>query len=325
MKTICVQDFLDAAEGEVPIKVLCGEGALGRRINEIAINRPGLALAGFFQYFAFKRIQVCGLAEMSYLKSLSAVEQEKRVRELTKQRIPCLVITRGRRPVKALHAACESANIPILQTPLVTSQFINRATLLMENLAAPTEHLHGTLLDILGIGVLLEGKAGVGKSETALSLIERGHSLVADDLTILQRDGLGTLRGYAGELTRYHMEIRGLGLIHVPSLFGMASVRREKMLDMVVRLYKAGEETDVDRTGLEVESREIMGVEVPWIRLPVAAGRDMAHVVEVAAMNQKLKLLGHDAAKELNERLLKNMSKPKGRLGGQEIRWARKD
>ena len=168
----------------------------------------------------------------------------------------------------------------------------------------PTTRYQGTMVDIMGIGVLIEGEPGVGKSETALGLVTRGYSLVADDLTELRRVSSGEVLGSAIDVTRYHMEIRGLGIIHVPSLYGLAAVRREKRLDMIVRLERAMSQADEERTGLEQRTREILGMAIPHYTIPVAAGRDITNIVEAAALNFRLKQLGHDAAKELDQRLM---------------------
>jgi HPr kinase/phosphorylase len=178
---------------------------------------------------------------------------------------------------------------------------------MLEKLSAPCERIQGTTMEIMGIGVLLRGDPGIGKSETALSLIERGYSLVSDDVTEIRRTGRGRILCWANEVTRYHMEIRGLGIIHVPSLFGVASIRRQTELDIVVDLKTP--EGNEDRTGVHPESVELMGVEIPCIRLPVRSGRDMANIVEVAALNQKLKELGHDAAKELDDKIINRLTK----------------
>lgn len=302
---ITVGRFLE--EGAIPLSLeaVTGEMGLQNVVGELALNRPGLALAGFFEYFANSRAQVIGLAENAYLKNLSHEERLQRLSKLFEQKIPCLVLTRGRRALPEMVECAEKFGVPILRTPLLTERFVNRATVLMETLSAPVLKYQGTMLEIKGVGVLMEGRAGIGKSETALMLIERGHSLVSDDLTSLRRDSSGLIMGYAEDVTRYHMEIRGLGIIHVPSLFGVASMRREARLDLVVRLESLDSHGDYDRTGLDMETATILGVEIPLLTIPVAAGRDIAHVVEVAALNQKLKHLGHDAAKELDEKLVR--------------------
>lgn len=307
-EALTVRRFLEAGGEPLALRLVAGEDYLDRGIPEPALNRPGLALAGFFKYFAFRRIQVIGLAELAYLNSLGEDDQRKRLEAFFERSIPCLAITRNRQVPDPIHELANAYQTPVLRTPHITGRFINEATVLIERLLSPRIRVQGTMVDIMGIGVLLEGAPGVGKSETALGLIERGHSLVADDITILQRESAGRLIGQAVDLTRYHMEIRGLGIVHVPSLFGVASIRGEMRLDLIVHLHRPDPDIEDDRTGLAGQTREVLGVEVPVITLPVAAGRDMAQVVEVAALNQKLRRLGHDAAKELDEKLMSFMS-----------------
>ena len=301
---ITVQQFVEAGREVLTLKVMAGEKHLQRPIQEEALNRPGLALAGFYQYFAHRRIQVLGLAENAYLKSLSSHERSTRMRRFFARQIPCVVMTRSRHAFPEMERLANECHVPVLASPMITSRFVNAATIIMENLTLPRTRAQGTMVDIGGIGVLLEGAAGVGKSETALALIERGHSLVADDITVLRRDSTGVVMASAVEITRYHLEIRGLGIIHVPSLFGVASMRSEMRLDLIVNLHRQDPAVEDDRTGLAQKTRDVLGVEIPLITIPVAAGRDLAHVVEVAALNQKLKQLGHDAAKELDDRLM---------------------
>ncbi len=308
--SVTIKDFLDAATvHHLPLVVESGEEHLDRVIREEAINRPGLALADFFQYFANNRVQVFGLAENTYLKSLDEAERARRLEGVLKQNVPCLIYTRSRRPSQTLLDLAEQYNIPVLRSSLITSRFINLATLILENLSAPTTRLHGSMLDILGVGVLIEGNPGVGKSEAALGLVERGHSLVADDMTVIHRDNRGYLVGSAPDVTRYHMEIRGLGIINVPSLFGMASITQEKQLDLVIKLYAPDGDENLDRAGLTPQTRTLLEVEIPLVALPVRAGRDMSDVIEVAAMNQKLRNLGHDAVKDFNQSLINSMKK----------------
>jgi HPr kinase/phosphorylase len=307
--SITVQQFLEAGRETLSLKVMAGEQHLQRPIQEEALNRPGLALAGFYQYFAHRRIQVLGLAENAYLKSLSSPERRDRMQRFFARQIPCVVMTRSRHAFPEMQELADEHHVPVLKSPMITSRFVNAATVLMENLTLPRTRVQGTMVDIGGIGVLLEGLPGVGKSETALALIERGHSLVADDITVLRRDSTGVVMASAVEITRYHMEIRGLGIIHVPSLFGVASMRSEMRLDVIVYLHRPDPAVEDERTGLVQKMREVLGVEIPVITIPVAAGRDLAHVVEVAALNQKLKQLGHDAAKELDEKLVKALTR----------------
>lgn len=307
--TLTVRQFYDAAHEALKLTIESGEEHLDHELTEYALNRPGLALAGFFAYFARRRIQVLGLAEYNYLRSLDDNLRRQRLEQLFKQRIPALVITRNRRATPEIKALASRYRVPVLRTPMITGHFMNEATLMVEGLAAPTTRVHGTMVDIMGVGVMIEGEPGIGKSEAALTLIERGHSLVADDITVLRREAGNVVVASSVEITRYHMEIRGLGIIHIPSLFGVASIRTETRLDLIIRLQRLTPQMELDRTGLNPTTRPVLGVEVPLVTLPVDAGRDLAHVIEVAALNQRLKMLGHDAAKELDEKLIDMLSR----------------
>ncbi len=307
--TITLRQFYEAGKDSLKLTLESGEAYLDHDIGETSINRPGLALAGFFQYFARRRIQVFGLAEFTYLRSLDAAQRMLRLEQLFKHRVPAVVSTRNRKVPKEIRELASRYKIPVLRTPMITGPFMNDATVLMDQLSAPSTRVHGTTVDILGVGVLIEGEPGIGKSEAALALIERGHSLVADDITVLRRDGGDVISATSVEITRYHMEIRGLGIIHVPSLFGVAAVRTDVRLDLIVRLQRPSPQVELDRTGLNTMYRNVFGVNVPLVTLPVDAGRDLAHVIEVAALNQRLKMLGHDAAKELDEKLIGILSK----------------
>lgn len=300
---ITLKELLASGAERLSLELVWGEGRLDRMIEEKAINRPGLALTGFFQYFAQHRLQVFGLAEFTYLKSLGSEEREARLRGVFEKDVPAVIISRNRNPLPELRALAEEYKTPLLRTTMITSHFINECTLVLEELTAPHDRLQGTMLEIMGIGVLLQGQAGIGKSETALSLIGRGYSLVADDVTEVVRTG-GRVMAFAHEMTRYHMEIRGVGIVHVPSLFGVSAIRRDAMLDMVINLHPYVSDAAEERTGLQPTEIEILGVKFPYFALPVSSGRDMANIVEAAALNYKLKLLGHDAAKELDEKLI---------------------
>lgn len=306
--SLTVRQFLEAGRSTLAMEVEFGEDFLDNVIPEEALNRPGLALAGFFRYFAKRRVQVLGLAEITYLGSLGRENRVQRLRQLFGHRIPCLVVTRHRHAMPEMEALAKEFRVVVLRSPLITGDFMNGATVLIQQLTAPKTRVHATMVDIMGVGVMIEGEPGIGKSETALALIERGHSLVADDITVLRRSGTQVMAS-AVEITRYHMEIRGLGIIHVPSLFGVAALRGETRVDLIIRLMRMDPSFEQDRSGLTDKMREVMGVRLPLIELPVAAGRDLAHVVQVAALNQRLKQLGHDAAKELNERLISRLSR----------------
>ena len=302
--TVRVADFLEAGKDRLKLQVIAGRSGVGRVIGEGTINRPGLGLAGFFKHFPEQRIQVIGLAEHAYLDSLSAEERTRRFKALFEEKVPCIIFTRGKRVYPEIQELSEQYKTPLLKTPLITKHFVNAATIIMENLRAPRTKLQGTMVEIMGMGVLIEGRSGVGKSDTALALLKRGHCLVADDITSLRRNTAGAIIGYPVKVTQYHMEIRGLGIIHVPSLFGVASVRESKKLDLVVTLCRPGDNPAADELPGTVSNYEILGVDIPRVYITVETGRDISNVVETAALNMRLRYLGHDAEKELDERLI---------------------
>lgn len=308
-RSVRVSDFLEAGAERLDLELLGGDGGQKRLIGESTINRTGLALAGFFKHFPERRIQVIGLAEHAYLGTLDAATREQRAEELFAQKVPCVVFTRGKRVYPEFIQMAERYRTCIFRTPLITKHFINAATILMENLRAPRQNVQGTTVEIMGIGVMIEGDSGVGKSDAALALVRRGYSLVSDDITALRRDSTGAIIASPVKVTQYHMEIRGLGIVHVPSLFGVASVREAKRLDLVVTLLR---EPPAGTNGLGAErgsySRTLLGVEVPQVIVTVEPGRDVANVVETAALDMKLRRLGHDAEKELDARLMKLLS-----------------
>lgn len=301
--------YLNHAE-KLQLKLIAGGSGLARKIQEGSVNRPGLALAEFYRYFAFKRVQVIGGAEWQYIKSLSKDAAIKRVNHLLAQKIPCVVFARNINAPPYLLELFDHAQIPAFRTKMVTMKFINNATIALEQEFAPQTSEHGSMVDILGIGVMLRGESGIGKSETVLGLLERGYSLVSDDITRFRLLEGRELMGTSSETTRYHMELRGIGIINVPAIFGIASVRPEKRLDLVVTLMDWTKLEEIDRTGIDSQTYTILGIGVPHVVLPVRPGRDLARLVEVAGLDQKLKSLGHNAAQEFNQRLINRMSQP---------------
>jgi HPr kinase/phosphorylase len=306
--TVTVERFyLNHAE-KLQLKLIAGGAGLSRKIQEGSVNRPGLALAKFFRYFAMKRVQVIGGAEWVFLKSLGDEEAAKRIERMLRAKIPCLVFARNVNPPQAVQEKCDEYQVPLFKTKMVTMKFINAATIALEMEFAPQVSEHGSMVDILGIGVLIRGESGIGKSESVLALLERGYSLVSDDITRIRLFEGRELVGTSSETTRYHMEIRGLGIINVPAVFGVASVRPEKNLNLVVTLMEwTSMQEEVDRIGLERQSYTILGIDVPHVIIPVRPGRDIARLIQVAALDQKLKSLGHNAAREFNERLIERM------------------
>ena len=306
--TVTVSQFLESA-AMLQLELVAENRGMDNVIGEEAINRPGLALTGFFQHFANRRIQVLGLADNAYLASLGEAERHERLDRFFSAKIPCVVLTRNRKVPKEMLELAAKQKVPVFRTPMITKNFINAATIIMENLMAPSRTVIGSMVEILGIGVLIEGRPGIGKSEAALGLIHKGYSLVSDDITACRLDSSDHVVCSAIGATRYHMEIRGLGIVHVPSLFGVASVRAEKRLDLIVTLSDDLKRFEEDRSGQERRTKEVLGVPIPHVYVPVAAGRDLAIAVETAALDQKLKVLGHDAAKEIDEKLIEMMTK----------------
>jgi HPr kinase/phosphorylase len=308
-QSVTVERFFKEHASLLQMRLLTGELGLKRIIREATVNRPGLVLSGFTQYFAYKRVQVFGNAEVSYLRSLEPAERAGRYANFFTFRIPCIVFSRGFRPDKEFMAAAEKAGVPVFQCQMVTMKFINAATLSLDTMFAPRGSEMGSMVDILGVGVLIRGESGIGKSEAVLALIERGYSLVSDDVTkVMLEDGRDII-GTCAELTRDHMEIRGIGIINVGAMFGVKSIRNRKRMDLVVTLKLWDEVEDVDRVGMEQEFVKILGVDVPHIVIPVRPGRDLARLIEVAAFQTKLKRSGHNAAQELNDRLIAHMSR----------------
>jgi HPr kinase/phosphorylase len=305
---ITVEKFYTSQTGALDLKLVAGASGLKRIIREPTVNRPGLVLTGFTRYFANKRVQVVGNAEAYYLKSLNHDERKQRYATLFSYKIPCVVFSRGMNPDRFLLRAAEDADVPVFQTPLITMRFINLATMALELMFAPHGTEMGSMVDILGVGVVIRGESGIGKSESVLALIERGYSLVADDITkVTLMDGREVI-GTSAELTRNHMEVRGIGIINVAAMFGVKSIRTEKQVDLVITLKAWNDVPDVDRVGMDEQFVGILGVDIPHITIPVRPGRDLARLIEVAAFQTKLKASGYNPAKELNDRLISRMA-----------------
>jgi len=307
IRQLKVGDFFRAHSAELGMHLVGEKVGFDRIILEPTINRPGLALTGFYKYFALHRIQVIGLAERSYLRHLSERNAELRFRELCRHQIPCIVVSRSLGLPESLVRIANEAEVAVFQTDMVTMNYINAATVRLDWEFAPTITQHGCMIDVMGIGILIRGDSGTGKSETVLSLLRRGASLVADDMVKIRNIENRELIATAPELGRSYMEVRGLGIINVAALFGVGTFRTEKRLDLIVTLRREEELNDMERVGLEHSAINLLNIQIPHIELAVAVGRDMAQLVEVAALDQKLKALGHDSAVEFNKKLLKRM------------------
>ena len=305
---LSVGKFFRRYGDELGLSLQGSDVGFDRPIKEPTINRPGLVLAGFNTYFAFRRIQVIGNSENSYLKNLTTTQRVKQFIDLCSRKIPCIVISRGYELPDELLKIAESKGISILKTKMISMKFINAATIRLEWDFAPISSEHGCMVDVQGIGVMVRGDSGAGKSECVLGLIERGASLVADDIVRYRSIDGRELIGTSPDMGRFHMEVRGLGIINVPRIFGVASMRVEKRLDLVVTLISAEQTQDIERVGIRKKNYKILSIKVPHIELLVAPGRDMASLVEVAALDQKLKTFGHDSAIEFDKKLLKTIA-----------------
>ena len=287
----------------LPLELLAGGDGLGRRITSPHLQKTGLALAGFHEYLKPGRVLIFGESEIRYLESLEKTPRTKALRLALTLDFPCVLITGGFTPPVEVVVEAERARVPLLKTPIVTPTAIAKLTSILEDSLAERTVMHAVLLDILGLGVLIIGESGIGKSECALDLIVRGHRLVADDAVEIRRRQETILIGTCPDLTRHHMELRGLGLINVKDLFGIASTRSSKRIELVVQLERWEPGREYERLGLDDAFHEILGLKVPLIRMPVAPGRSIAILVEVAARNQLLRSRGHHAARALAERL----------------------
>jgi HPr kinase/phosphorylase len=306
--SITVGEFVSGAPPDLLLGLVAGvSGAGSRRLRTPRIQKLGLALAGFTHYVHEGRVQIVGQSELQYLGQLSAEGRREAIARLEFDKISCVLVTKGQAPPAELVEAAEAFALPVISTPLVSSAAVTAVTEYLEEALAPRESRHGVLLDLYGLGVLIEGKSGVGKSECALDLIMRGHQLVADDLVEVRRRRPGQLVGSAPDLLREHMEIRGLGILNIRELFGVSAVSGPKQVGLDIRLQRWEEATEVDRLGLEERTVDILGVAVPHFVLPVSPGRNLSTLVETAVRVHLLRLRGYNAAENFVERHAKSL------------------
>jgi HPr kinase/phosphorylase len=308
MAELTIQEILDEEEAGLDLEILAGAGGLANKVTIPRIQKPGLALAGYTSSLHPDRLQILGSTELSYLAKMPQEKAARQLRQIFECQLCCLIITKGQDVPEFLVAQAESFNTPLLRTSQLSSSFISLITKFLEERLLPTSTLHGVLIDILGVGVLLQGKSGVGKSECALELILRGYRLVADDVIKVRLKLPSVIFGEGMDLLHYHMEIRGLGILNIKHLFGVAAIRERKKIDMVIELVQWEEDKEYDRLGLEEQTFEVHGVELPYMRIPVGPGRNAGTIVEVAARNQLLKEMGYHSAREFQELLEKRMA-----------------
>ncbi len=297
-----VSDLLRQRLESLRLKVVTPDGVgLDREISDSEISSPGLTLAGYTERFTPGRVQVLGETEITYLEALKPKDRRNSIKALLAFQIPCVFITKGQQPPAELLEIAEEAGIPIIISQLSTAEFYRRINPFINEQFAPQTHVHGSLADVYGVGLLFVGRSGIGKSECVLDLIERGHRLVADDVVRIRRHGHDILIGTGLELARHHMEIRGVGIIDIRGLFGVRAIRQQKRVEVVVQLVDWDNEEAYDRTGLNPESTEILAVDTPRVKVPLNPGKNITVVSEVIAMNHLLKYSGVDAAERFSD------------------------
>ncbi len=302
-----VGKLLKAADYLPGMKLFSDPADLNRRISEEGVHKLGLSLVGIKFELLSGQVQIFGGSEKAYLDMLSELERHKVWEKLFSFEFPCLIFTRNLEPYPEMIKIAKRHKIPLLGSELATGEFIFRLNRFLEDHLAPNLSLHGVLMDVFGVGMLILGQSGIGKSETALDLILRGHRLVADDLVEIRRQTQKSLVGKGAEVIKYHMEIRGLGIINIKDLFGIAAIRDRKKIELVIELVEWEPNQDYDRLGLEDDSYTILGVEIPHLTIPVRPGRNLTIIIEVAARNQLLKLKGYYSAKDFQRRLLEEL------------------
>ena len=303
MASVPVEHLLDPESGLALTLVAGASGLPTHKVGGSRIQKPGLVLTGFTMHVHTERLQILGLTEISYLRSLGEPERRRGAQSLMSLRPSAVVVTRGLDAGAELAAAAEEHAVPLLSTPLMSSVFINRVTKLLEVRLAPSTSIHGVLIDVFGVGILLLGKSGIGKSEAALDLVLRGHRLVADDIVEIRKRLPDNIFGSGAEIIKHHMEIRGLGIINIKDLFGISAVRDAKKIEVVIELVEWNEDEEYDRLGVEERRYAILDVAIPMLRVPIRPGRNITSIIEVAARNQLLKLQGKHSAREFQERL----------------------
>jgi HPr kinase/phosphorylase len=302
-RSIRISALLEDRDYDLQLTLVAGQRGLSRTVNSTRIQKPGLALTGFTEHLHPHRVQVFGNTEISYLRTLPEDRQRDVLTRLFIEGLACVVVTKNLELPPVLIEACEASGLALMKTPLLSSIFIQQVQGFLEEALTETSSLHGVLMDVFGVGILLLGKSGIGKSEIALDLIMRGHRLVADDIVDVARRKPGAVYGAGNPVIKHHMEIRGLGIINIKDLFGVSAVREQKKIELVIELHEWDPHQEYDRLGVEDKFLDIIGVNVPLSVVPVRPGRNMATIIEVAARNHLLKLQGHHSAREFAERL----------------------
>ncbi len=310
--TLRFREFLEHRSAALQLEVLTGDLGLDQPIPDDDVASPGLALAGFSARFAPRRLHVLGETEITYLESLSPEDRRARLQEFFAYDLPCLFVTKALPIPDELLELAKEHHVPLFRTPLKTAEFYRRIKPIVEEAFAPRTTIHGSMADVYGVGLLFVGRSGIGKSECVLDLVERGHRLVADDVVMISRRGNDMLIAQGHDLARHHMEIRGVGLVDIPTLFGVRAVRQQKRIEVVVQLDDWETTKDVERTGLTREETTILDVTLPKVSVPLNPGKNLTVISEVVAMMHLLRFSGVDVAAAFNERLIRRMQEKSG-------------
>lgn len=302
-ESITVDFFYQSTKERFNIELVNKEVSLDRPIVEQNLHRPGLALAGFVDLFSYKRVQICGNTEIQYLKKLTEEKRKQAVEKLLSFNIPCVIFTDYNVPPDDVLALAKEYGIPIFSSSLSTTKLSYLVSDFLDDHFAPRLSVHGSFVDVYGIGMLITGKSGIGKSEVALDLVERGHRLVADDVVILTKKGEGIIMGSGTELVKHFMEIRGIGILDVRSMFGIRAIRFQKRLEVVIELEVWDKSSEYTRTGLDTKTVSVMDVDIQYVKVPIVTGKNITVISEVIALNYLLKHYGYDAAEVLTQRL----------------------
>jgi len=303
-----VEDLFTCHGDRLGLELVAGVKGVKRRIKVPEAQRPGLSLSGYLKSHAGKRIHIFGKVEIEYLRTLNPKIRVERLEAILSMPVPAVIVARRFRPPKELLNLCDKFKVPLFRTSMSTMNLISKLTLLLTEEFAPSMSCHGTLVEVFGVGVMIQGDSSVGKSEAALGLIERGHRLITDDVVKIKKREATYLEGFGAELTRHHMEIRGIGIINVAHLYGAVCVRDHKSIDLVVKLEQWDDDHFYDRVGLDEKHVDIMGVKLPFHVLPVKPGRDVVLLLETIALNHRLKGMGYNSAKEFNLKLLETIN-----------------
>jgi len=299
-----VQDLYQECKEDLGLELVAGGSGLKNKITTPEAHRPGLSLSGYMKAFNSKRSLVFGKQELDYLKDLTPAVRKKRLGDVLLSSIPFVLVTRRFRPLPEMYEICQTCNIPLIRSKKSTMEVLRKLTMVLNAAFAPKLSMHGTFIEIFGVGAVLQGGSSIGKSETALGLLERGHRLVSDDVIIIKKKSDSFLEGMGDDLTRHHMEIRGIGIINVAKLYGAVCVRESKSIDLVIKLETWDDNVFYDRVGLSDRYYEILGLKVPYYVLPVKPGRDIVLLVETIVLNNRLKQSGYNSAEEFNKKLI---------------------